>query len=77
MKLNYILKVIDEDTDETIVKLSSSSGESLMEDMGKSKLTEAIKKYKESTSLVEILEEETHISGECNPLCNVCKEEMH
>ncbi|MFH2018622.1 MAG: hypothetical protein ABII98_01380 [bacterium] len=43
----YRAQIIDTDTDEVITQISSSSEESLLEEMGKTKWTEAIKRYEE------------------------------
>jgi len=45
MSYLYIAKIVDEETDEVLIKLEAHSQESLEEDMGKSKWTEAVKQY--------------------------------
>ncbi len=47
MKILYELKVIDEDEDVVIAKVSSYSEEGLTEEMGKSKISKALEDYRQ------------------------------
>jgi hypothetical protein len=55
----YEAKITDEETGEIIIRVSSSSQEGLEEEMGKSKWTEAIKKYEELELEAEDIMEST------------------